>query len=472
MVGKNSWIITRVATKSFALEIRKKDELLKAGVFSKMQLMGPEALPVTIKEGAPRSVGLTMSMRQSELFPNTIKEAPKGTESVNHRLLVRAGFVDQLMAGSWTLLPMGRRVVNKINGIIREEMNAIGGQEMSMPLMTPKSIWSETGRWDKAKEIMYQFSDVRNREYGLAFTHEEVAMDLLRKRINTYRNLPVYLYHFSEKFRRELRPKSGILRGREFLMKDLYSAHASEEDLMAYYEIVKKAYSRIFQRLGFDFKITEASGGVFTENYTHEFQVPAEDGEDLIFYCGNCDWGQNREIFKGNSGDACPECGEGEIIQARSIEVGNIFPLGDWFARKMNVYFTDRDSAKRPVWFGSYGIGPTRTMGAWVEVSHDDKGIIWNRATTPFDVHLIELPGVTRCEEIYRRLTQAGVEVLWDDRDLRPGPKFADADLIGIPTRLVVSKITGDKVEWKDRDKKEVKLLSLAEVINRLRSDG
>lgn len=408
-------------------------------------------------------------MRASELFPKTIKETPKGAESVNHQLLVRAGFIDQLMAGSWTLLPLGLRVVNKIINVIREEMNAIGGQEILMPLMTPKSIWHETGRWDKVKEIMYQFTDTRDREYGLAFTHEEVAMDLLRKRIKTYRDLPVYIYHFSTKFRNEARPRSGILRGREFLMKDLYSAHASEKDLMSYYEKVKGAYSRIFERLGFDFKITEASGGVFTENYTHEFQVPAKGGEDLIFYCDNCNWGQNKELFKGKNGDVCPKCKKGKMQEIKSIEVGNIFPLGTWFAEKMKVYFADKDYSKKPIWFASYGIGPTRIMGAWVETSYDNKGIIWNKIMAPFDVQLIGLPGAIQVKEIYEKLTKAGIEVLWDDRDLTAGQMFADADLIGIPVRLVVSEKTGEKIEWKNRADDKTELLVFSEVLNKLK---
>ena len=220
-------------------------------------------------------------MLQSQLFPKTKKEAPKDAESVNHKLLVRAGFMDQLMAGSWTLLPMGWKVVTKINQIIREEMNAVGGQEMLMPLLHPKAIWGETGRWDKANEIMYKLKDMHDREFVLSFTHEEIVMDLLRKTINSYKDLPVSVYHFSTKFRNELRAKNGILRGREFMMKDLYSAHTTEEDLMAYYEKVKSAYSKIFTRLGFNFKIAKASGGVFTDKFTHEFQVLSDAGEEL-----------------------------------------------------------------------------------------------------------------------------------------------------------------------------------------------
>lgn len=406
-------------------------------------------------------------MRQSQLFPKTRKEAPKEAESVNHKLLVRGGFIDQLMAGSWTLLPLGWRVVNKINQIIREEMNAIGGQEMLMPLLHPKAIWDETGRWDKAKDVMYQFKDARDKEYALSFTHEEIVMDLLRKNIKSYQDLPIYVYHFSTKFRNEPRAKSGILRGREFLMKDLYSAHVSEKDMLSYYEKVKEAYGKIFTRLGFNFRIIETPGGVFTERHTHEFQVLADGGEDTIYYCEKCDWGQNKEIFTGKVGEKCPECGKGKIQESKSIEVGNIFPLGTWYAERMRVYYTDEKGKKKPVWFASYGIGPTRILGTLVEVSHDDKGIIWYPQIAPFAVHLVELSGSKKAKDIYEKLNGKGIEVLWDDREVSAGEKFADADLIGIPVRLVISKDTGDKIEWKKRDSDKKELLSFDELLKR-----
>lgn len=413
-------------------------------------------------------------MKQSKLFPKTKKEAPKDAYSANHKLLVRAGFIDQLMTGSWTLLPLGWRVVTKISQIIREEMNFIGGQEILMPLLHPKNIWNETGRWEKAKAVMYQFKDSRGHEFALSFTHEEIVLDLIRKHVNTYKDLPVALYHFSTKFRNELRAKSGILRGREFLMKDLYSVHSTEVDFWEFYEKVKGAYSKIFKRLGFDFRITEAPGGVFTENKTHEFQVLAHKGEDHIFYCDNCEWGVNKEIFEGSVGDKCPDCKKGKIIESNAIEVGNIFPFGTWYSERMRVYFTDKKGLKKTPFFGSYGIGSTRVMGALVEVSHDEKGIIWYPQVAPFDVHLLELrvkeQESERAGEVYQKLTKAGIEVLLDDRDVYAGEKFADADLIGIPVRLVVSKETGGKIEWKERIGKKTELLTLVQVANRIKS--
>jgi len=408
-------------------------------------------------------------MKQSVLFPKTRKSAPKGAESMNHRLLVRAGFIDQLMAGSWTLLPLGLRVVAKINQIIREEMNAVGGQEMLMPLLHPKAIWNETERWDKADEIMYKLKDSRGKEYVLSFTHEEIVMDLIRKNVKSYQDLPLAVYHFSTKFRNEPRARSGILRGREFMMKDLYSAHVSEKDLHNYYEKVKNAYSKIFERIGFDFRITEAPGGVFTDRNTHEFQVLAENGEDTIYYCSSCDWGENKEIFKGKEGDACPDCKKGKVEISKAIEVGNIFPLGKWYAEKMGVKYTNKNGDQKYVWFGSYGIGSTRVMGAAVEVSHDDKGIIWFDSIRPFDAHLIDVRPDGN-DETYQRLSESGIDVLFDDRKIGAGEKFADSDLIGIPVRLVSSDKTGDKLEWKARTSDRTELMTIQEVIKKLKA--
>ncbi len=407
-------------------------------------------------------------MLQSNLFPKTKRQPPREAVSINHKLLVRAGYIDQLMAGSWTLLPLGWMVVSKINQIIREEMNATGAQEVLMPLLHPKAIWNETGRWDKAKDIMYQFDDGRGKEYALSFTHEEILLDLVRKHLRTYRDLPIALYHFSTKFRNEPRARSGILRGREFMMKDLYSVHATQEDFWNYYESVKKAYSRVFDRIGFDFRITEAPGGVFTENRTHEFQVMANDGEDTIYYCNECDWGENKEIYNGSDNDTCPGCGKGRVVESKSIEVGNIFPFGRYYSEKMKVTFSGESGEDKYPYFGSYGIGSTRVMGAWVEVNHDEQGIIWNKSISPFNVHLLELEGAKKVKEVYQRLFDYGVETLWDDRNVNAGEKFTDADLIGIPVRLVVSDKTGDKIEWKSRTSKKTEMLSLDEVVEKL----
>lgn len=416
-------------------------------------------------------------MLQSKLFPKTKKDAPKDAESINHKLLVRAGFMDQLMAGSWTLLPLGWRVVDKINGIIREELNAIGSQEVLMPLLHPKEIWNETGRWESADEIMYKLRDTRDKEFALSFTHEEIFLDLARKHIDSYQDLPIALYHFSTKFRNELRAKSGILRGREFMMKDLYSLHATEADFWDFYEKVKGAYTKAFERIGFKFRITEAGGGVFTDNVTHEFQVLASGGEDLIYYCSKCDWAVNKEVFDPQAVKepltekekiTCPKC-MSSVENSKSIEVGNIFPFGTYYSEKMNVTFIDKDGKVAHPFFGSYGIGSSRVMGTWVEVNHDEKGIIWPESIAPFTVHLIELPG-GNAEGIYNGLVQEGIDVLWDDREVGAGQKFADSDLIGIPLRVVVSQKTEGKLEFKRRNSSTVEMMYLAEFVKKIKS--
>lgn len=391
-------------------------------------------------------------MRYSEIFAKTSKNIPKDEVAVNAKYLLQGGFIDKMMAGSYTLLPLGRLVERKIEQIIREEMNATGAQEVLMPLLHPKEIWNETGRWDTAKEVMYQF-EKNDREYALSFTHEEIVMDLIRKHVTSYKDLPLKIYHFSTKFRNELRAKSGILRGREFLMKDLYSAHVSEEDLYNYYWKVADAYLRAFERIGLTVQITEASGGVFTDNYTHEFQVEAESGEDTIYFSKEWKYAKNDEVMTEEDRNLP------DLTSKKSIEVGNIFPLGTMYAEKMGATYTDQDGTRKPIWFASYGIGPTRVMGTVVEVSHDERGIIWPESIAPFKVHLIGLNG--KGEEIYQKLVDQGVEVLFDDRsDRGAGEKFADADLIGIPWRVVVSDKTGDNVEVKKRTESNPQLIS------------
>lgn len=416
-------------------------------------------------------------MKYSQVFPKTLKQAPTGAESINHQLLVRGGFIDQLMAGSWTLLPLGYRVYEKINQIIREELNKTGAQELLMPLLHPREIWDKTSRWSDpdVKEIMYQFKDIRGKEYGLSFTHEEIVMDLIGKHLKSYKDLPIKVYHFSTKFRNEPRAKSGILRGREFIMNDLYSIHASEEDMYQYYEEVKKAYVEIFKRVDLDVKVVEAPGGVFTEHHTHEFQVLSPVGEDIIYYCEGCGYAINKEIFEGKEGDKCHRCG-GEIKSARSIEAGNIFPFGtDKYSKSMGVTFKDKEGKDQLVNFASYGIGVSRLIGILVEVFHDERGIVWPEAVAPFKVYLIGLDldssVKNRVEEVYKLLQAEGIEVLYDDREnVSAGEKFADADLIGIPYRVVISKKTEEKLEVKKRSENATEFLSLEELLQKLRT--
>lgn len=405
-------------------------------------------------------------MKYSHSFAKTVRSAPAEEVAVNAQLLMRGGYIDKLMAGSFTLLPLGRLVERKIEQIVREEMDKTGAQEILMPLLHPKEIWNETGRWESAAEVMYQFKK-DEREYALSFTHEEIVMDLIRKHLNSYKDLPIKLYHFSTKFRQELRAKSGILRGREFLMKDLYSAHATEEDLMEYYWKVSDAYMTSFKRMGLDVVIAEASGGVFTDNHTHEYQLKTDAGEDTIYHKEGWKFWKNKEIMTEE------ELNDPTIEAIKTIEVGNIFPLGTRYAEKMNAFYTDATGAKKPVWFGSYGIGMTRLVGAIVEAYHDERGIIWPENVAPYQIHLIGImnneSGIKeRAEEVYNKLKQAGIEVLFDDRDVPAGEKFADADLLGMPVRLVVSNKTGEQIEWKRRTEENTELISLDEVIERV----
>ncbi len=408
-------------------------------------------------------------MRQSQLFLKTQKENPKDEASISAQFLLRGGFIDKLMAGSYTLLPLGFRVLDKIESIIREELNETGAQEMLMPLMHPKDIWEATDRWDTAKEVMFQL-EKNGKDYGLSFTHEEVVMDIVRKRNFSYKDLPLKLYHFSTKFRNELRSRSGLLRGVEFLMKDLYSLHTSEEDMFDYYEQVSDAYMKIFKRMGLEIKTTEAGGGVFTKGNTREFQLLSENGEDTIFYCDGCDWAENKEIAKVKEGDNCPGCG-GRVKRSRSIEVGNIFPLGTMYAEKMKADFTDKDGNNKPYWYASYGIGTSRLIGAIAETFNDKNGILWPKSVAPFLVHLISLNEREEGEELYKDLRSSGVDVLYDDRrDVSAGEKFAQADLIGIPLRIVVSDKTleDDSVELKKRSESEKKLIKTDKLLEKL----
>ena len=404
-----------------------------------------------------------------------MRDFPKEEVSINAKLLIKAGFIDKLMAGSFTLLPLGFRVKEKIEQVIREEMNKTGANEMLMPLLHPKEIWNETGRWDSAREVMYQFKK-ENKEYALSFTHEEVVLDILRKKISGYKDLPVKVYHFSTKFRDEPRAKSGILRGREFLMKDLYSAHLTAEDLDKYYWEVADAYLRIFKRFGLDAKIVEAAGGVFTDAHTHEFQVLCAQGEDTILYCdckSNCDckFAENKEIASVKAGDKCPKCKDCKIKESKAIEVGNIFKFGTVYSQKMGVYVTDKEGKRRLLHFASYGIGVTRMIGTLVELFHDDKGIIWPKSAAPYQAHLISLQSGEKTDKIYEQLLAENIQVLYDDRDVSAGQKFADADLIGIPVRLVVSPKTENKVECKERISDKTEILELAEILKRLKKD-
>lgn len=413
-------------------------------------------------------------MRQSQSFIKTLKKAPKDEKSINAQLLIRGCFLHKEMAGVYTFLPLGFRVLNKIENIIREEMKNLGGEEILMPVLQPKSLWEKTNRWEKGiGKVMYKTLDQPGREFGLGPTHEEILTNIISQYIKSYQDLPISLFQIQTKFRKEPRARSGLLRGREFGMKDLYSFHTTEEDFKRYYEKVKKSYIKILKRCRLNPIVTEASGGEFTKKYTHEFQVLAKGGEDSILYCQTHHFSQNKEITKLKAGGKCPICKK-PLKEGRSIEVGNIFSLGTKYSKDLGAYFVDKDGKKKLIIMGCYGLGTSRIMGAEVEVHYDQSGIIWPKEIAPYSFHLIPIEISNSkvkkiSDKLYQDLQKQNFEVLYDDRkEKSPGEKFADSDLIGIPIRLVVSERTLKHgcVELKKRDQKKVKLVKIKELFN------
>jgi prolyl-tRNA synthetase len=420
-------------------------------------------------------------MLQSELFTRTSKHDPEGETAKNAKLLVRGGFIAKSSAGVYSLLPLGLRVLNRINTIIREEMHAIGAEELLMPSLIERKYWQQSKRWET--DVIYRTgakTATRTHEgefeYGLGWTHEEVIAHIATNFIQSYRDLPRAVYQIQTKFRAEVRAQGGLLRGREFLMKDLYSFHEDVDDLSAYYETVLEAYKKIYSRLGLKALVVEASGGAFTKEYTHEFQVLSDAGEDTVFYCKHeaCGFAQNKEVFDASRHQGCA----GKLKEARAIEVGNIFKLGTKFSEAFGLTFTDETGEKRPVVMGSYGIGPTRILGTLVEVLGDERGMAWPESVAPFAVHLLRLGGASELVEAlahrtYETLKSRGIEVLYDDREsVSAGEKFADADLIGAPYRVVVSEKSGDKLEVKRRGEREGKMTSLELFVHDLANDA
>ncbi|MBU1037347.1 hypothetical protein KKF32_05000 [Patescibacteria group bacterium] len=410
-------------------------------------------------------------MLQSKFFGKTLREPPKDETSFNAKLLSQAGFIDKLTAGVYSYLPLGLRVLIKIQDIVRKEMNDLGGQEIYMPALQPQELWQETGRWDSLKKIMFQFAGRGDKEVGLAPTHEENVVDIVRKRLNSYRDLPLLLYQIQDKFRNEPRAKSGLLRGREFNMKDLYSFHTDKEDLDEFYQKAITAYQNIFNNCSLDSMVVEASGGVFTKEYSHEFQVPTPFGEDEIIFCKSCNFAQNTDICKLKEDNKCPKCGQ-KLVKTKAIEVGNIFKLGSKYSQDMKLVYVDENDSRKEVVMGCYGIGPSRLMGAVVEVFHDDKGIIWPANLSPFDVHLLLLSDnnvkSNRAKKLYQDLTDQGWQILFDERKLSPGVKLNDADLIGITLQLIIGEKTKDRLEYKLRDGSQEGTVKESEITNLL----
>ena len=417
-------------------------------------------------------------MRQSQLFTKTRREAPKDEVAKNAQLLIRAGFINKEMAGVYSYLPLGLRVLNKIVGIIREEVNEIGGQEVSLTALQDKKNWEATNRWDdKVIDIWFKTALKNGTELGLGFTHEEALTALMKDHIRSFRDLPVSAYQFQTKFRNEARAKSGIMRGREFLMKDLYSFCRDQKEQDAFYEKAKQAYIRIFDRLGLGAEtyVTFASGGSFSK-YSHEFQTLTEAGEDIIYIHKDKKIAVNKEVLND---EVLNDLGiaRSDLTEKKAVEVGNIFSLGTKFSEPLGLVYTNEEGKPAPVVMGCYGIGPGRVMGTIVEVHADEKGLVWPEAVAPFAVHLIALfnkkvaEGAedkvkVEADNLYKKLTDKGVEVLFDDRDATAGEKFGDADLIGIPTRYVISEKTlaNNEVEKKDRLTGKVEMVKISEI--------
>jgi prolyl-tRNA synthetase len=413
-------------------------------------------------------------MRQSKLFTKTTKQAPADEPSLNARLLEQAGFVSKLMAGVYSYLPLGFRVLSRIENIVREEMDVLGACEVLMPALHPRNIWDVTGRWNTP--IMFRMKSQTKREYGLGWTHEEVITPLVQKYCSSYKDLPVAVFQIQTKFRDELRAKSGLLRSREFRMKDLYSFHENKEDMDRYYESVKETYFKIFDRCGFQKDrtyLTLALGGEFSK-YSHEFQVITKSGEDTIHICNKCGIAFNDELFGGGEAVSCFECSSKDLRREKAIEVGNIFKLKDRFSKAFNYTYLDRKGRRKIVVMGCHGLGTSRIMGALVETNHDERGVIWPRSVAPFGVHLIYIPSrgkkvLEESERLYTALQNKGVEILYDDReDMSAGEKLVDADLIGIPMRLVVSEkaLQKESGEFKLRGEEKAQLVKLEKAVD------
>lgn len=413
-------------------------------------------------------------MLQTQLFTKTRKEAPKDEVSKNAQLLIKGGFINKEMAGVYSYLPLGLRVLKKIENIIREEINAIGGQEVLLTTLQDPELWKKTNRWDdKVVDNWFKSKLASGSDIGIANTHEEPMTEMLTHFVNSYKDLPVYVYQFQTKFRNELRAKSGIMRCREFLMKDLYSFNTSEKDFQEFYEKCAEAYARIFKRCGLGDRTfrTVAAGGSFTTGFTDEFQTISPFGEDIIYLDREKKLAINKEVCTDEN---IKKFGlnKDKLEEVKSIEVGNIFPLGTRYPDALGLQVKNDKGLSEKVYMGSYGIGLGRLLGTITEVLADDKGIVWPKSVAPFALHLLDIASKDenkkKATEIYTDLQKAGIEVLFDNREVRAGEKFADADLLGLPWRVIVSDKTLDKeeVEIKERATGVVTMVALKDLLN------
>jgi len=420
-------------------------------------------------------------MLQSQLFTRVRKEAPKDEVARNAQLLIRGGFVRKEMAGVYAFLPLGLRVLEKIKNIIREELNAAGGQELHLTTLQSPDVWEKTNRWDDEVVDDWFKTELKNgKPLGLAFTHEEPLTNLMRDHIDSYKDLPIYAYQFQTKFRNELRAKSGIMRGREFLMKDLYDFSLDRESHEAFYEKMKEVYMRIFSRVGIGEQtyITLSSGGTFSK-YSYEFQTLSDAGEDTILFDPEKKFAVNKddyseEIFQ----DLGVNKDDFHFQETKSIEVGDIYTLGEKYSKALGLTYRDAEGNDVPVYMGSYGIGVPRLMGTIVEIFADEKGLVWPEEIAPFRVHILSLDGgrdekvLQAARELHDNLEKSGIETLLDDRDLRPGEKFAENDFLGIPYRVVVSarSLESGGFELKKRAEDDAAVVSRDTLVRSIRN--
>ncbi len=414
-------------------------------------------------------------MRRTQLFVKTLKDAPADEVSKNAQLLIKAGFVHKFMAGTYAYTPLGLRVLDKIKQIVREEMDSIGGAELIMTALQRPETWQTTGRWDDdVVDVWFKTKLKDGKEVGLAWSHEEAIIEMMKQHINSYKDLPQNVYQFQTKFRNELRSKSGIMRGREFVMKDMYSCSIDAEQHEKFYQDCTNAYMRVFTRLGIGEEtfVTFASGGAFTK-FSHEFQTICEAGEDLVYMNEDRSIALNEEVLNDETLSTLGITRE-DLKPVKTAEVGNIFNFGTQKSEETDFSFTNKEGLKEFVHLGSYGIGITRVMGVIAEKMSDEKGLSWHPNIAPFHVYLASIGDISeQAEKVYVDLTNSGIEVLFDDRDVRPGEKFADADLMGIPYRIVISEKTlkENKVELKSRLSDSPELMSLVEAISQIKSD-
>ena len=410
-------------------------------------------------------------MKQSLLFAPTLRDMPKEAEVISHKILLKGGYIKQIAAGVYTYLPLAYRVIKKIENIIREELDNIGCSELLMPALQPKDLWSESGRWEKYGPELMRLKDRHEREFCLGPTHEEVITAVVGDSVASYKKLPLALYQIQTKFRDEFRPRFGLMRGREFIMKDLYTFSTTEEDLDEWYNKVRGAYINILDRLELKYRIVRADSGNIGGSSSEEFMILCEIGEDTIVYSDESDFASNTELCNLPEGAPSPD-GKGTIKHAKGIEAGHIFKLGTKYSEPMKAMFIDKDGKTKPMIMGCYGIGVSRLLMAILEQHYIDEKAVWPKEVRPFDVHVMPLDkigteGYEKALEIYNNLKKKGYDVLFDDRQESPGVKFKDGDLIGISNRIVVGrKISEGIVEYKNLVNNEVKEVKLEEVYN------